>query len=174
MRAALEAGELTLYAQPAIDLETGEVAHREVLPDARALGRRRARLRLPGRRRPGAEPCAEIDRWVVEQALAWLADGYQGSHLHVNLSGETVNDGRSLTGFVETLRGRPSAVPAWGWRSARRRSGATTSPRPRQSASARRRLLACPGRFTGRAGSFEYLQRLPLDQVKIDGAVTRG
>jgi diguanylate cyclase (GGDEF)-like protein/PAS domain S-box-containing protein len=175
VRAALEAGELTLYAQPAIDLETGEVAHRELL----------VRMREPSgavvpasdflaaaAQEPGL--CAEIDRWVVEQALAWLADGYQGSHLHVNLSGETVNDGRSLTGFVETLRGAAERSPWLGLEigeAAIRRNNVAASAAVRQLAAAGCSLVL--DGFTGRAGSFEYLQRLPLDQVKIDGAVTR-
>jgi len=175
VREALRAGDLLLYAQPAIDLRSGEVAHREVLvrmsegsdsllPASDVLA---AAAQEPGL-------CAEIDRWVVEQALASLANGSRGTRLHINLSGETLNGGRALARFVGMLHGASGRTRWLGLEIAE-----AAIQRNVVAASAAARQLAATGcplvldGFTGTQVAFEQLQRLPLDQVKIDGPVTR-
>jgi EAL domain-containing protein (putative c-di-GMP-specific phosphodiesterase class I) len=175
VRAALRAGDLLLYAQPAIDLRSGEVAHREVLVRMRGS----ADSVLPASdvlaaaaQEPGL--CAEIDRWVVDQALASLANGSRGTRLHINLSGETLNDGRALARFVRVLHGAAERTRWLGLE-----IGEAAIQRNVVAASAAARQLAATGcplvldGFTGTQGAFEQLQRLPLDQVKIGGPVTR-
>ena len=175
MRAALRAGDLLLYAQPAVDLRSGEVAHREVLVRMRGSADSvvpASDVLAAAAQEPGL--CAEIDRWVVDQALASLANGSRGTRLHINLSGETLNDGRALARFVRVLHGAPERTRWLGLE-----IGEAAIQRNVVAASAAARQLAATGcplvldGFTGTQGAFEQLQRLPLDQVKIDGPVTR-
>jgi len=175
VRAALHAGDLILYAQPAIDLQSGQIAHREVLVRMREGAGSvipASEFLAAAAQEPGL--CAEIDRWVVERALASLGNGLRGTRLHVNLSGETLNDGPSLSRFVRALRGAPEHSHWLGLEieeAAIRRNAVAASAAVRQLAA-----TGCPlvlDGFTGTAGSFEHLQRLPLDQVKLDGLLTR-
>jgi EAL domain-containing protein (putative c-di-GMP-specific phosphodiesterase class I) len=175
VRTALDAGELLLYAQPVFHLRSGEVAHREVLVQMRGGSgevRPAAEFLAAAAQVPGL--CADIDRWVVEQALVTAADGAGRSRLHVNLAGETVNDAGHLERFISILAGLRGHAAGIGLE-----IGEATVDRNPVAASAGVRQLAGTGcavildGFTGGFGSFEYLQRLPLDQVKIDGAVTR-
>jgi len=175
VRTALDAGELLLYAQPVFHLRSGEVAHREVLVQMRGGSgevRPAAEFLAAAAQVPGL--CADIDRWVVEQALVTAADGAGRTRLHVNLAGETVNDAGHLERFISILAGLRGHAAGIGLE-----IGEATVDRNPVAASAGVRQLAGTGcavildGFTGGFGSFEYLQRLPLDQVKIDGAVTR-
>lgn len=175
VRAVLRAGDLLLYAQPAIDLRSGEVAHREVLVRMRGSAdsvRPASEVLAAAAEEPGL--CAEIDRWVVDQALASLANGSRGTRLHINLSGETLNDGRALARFVDVLHDAPGRTRWLGLeieQAAIQRNVVAASAAARQLAA-----TGCPlvlDGFTGTQGAFEQLQRLPLDQVKIDGPVTR-
>ena len=175
VRAALRAGDLLLYAQPAVDLRSGEVAHREVLVRMRGSADSvvpASDVLAAAAQEPGL--CAELDRWVVDQALASLANGSRGTRLHINLSGETLNDGRALARFVRVLHGAAERTRWLGLE-----IGEAAIQRNVVAASAAARQLAATGcplvldGFTGTQGAFEQLQRLPLDQVKIDGPVTR-
>jgi EAL domain-containing protein (putative c-di-GMP-specific phosphodiesterase class I) len=118
--------------------------------------------------------CAEIDRWVVNRALGMLANGLAGSRLQVNLSGETLSDRRSLDELVDLLLGARAATAPLALEIS---EGAIE--RDFDSASAALEMLAATGcplvldSFSAGFGSFEYLQRLPLDQVKFDGDVVR-
>ena len=175
VRAALEADELVLYAQPVVDLRSGATQHREVLVRMRegsGAVRPAADFLAAAAQEPGL--CAEIDRWVLRRAIATLGNGSAGTRLHINLSGETLTDEAALTRFLDDLTDAPEQRAWLGLEigeSAIRGSAVAVS-------AAIRRLAAtgCPlvlDGFTGGIGSFEYLQRLPLDQVKIEGVVTR-
>jgi EAL domain-containing protein (putative c-di-GMP-specific phosphodiesterase class I) len=176
VRAALEADELLLYAQPAVDLRSGETQHREVLVRMReALGAVRPATDFLVAAAQERGLCAEIDRWVLRRAIAALGNGSAGIRLHLNLSGETLTDELALTRFLDDLTEAPDQRAWLGLEigeSAIRGSTVAVS-------AAIRRLAAtgCPlvlDGFTGGVGSFEYLQRLPLDQVKLEGVITRG
>jgi EAL domain-containing protein (putative c-di-GMP-specific phosphodiesterase class I) len=92
----------------------------------------------------------------------------------MNLSGETINDGDLLARFVAILADSPEQSASLGLE-----IGEAAIQKNAVGASAAKRQLSGTGcslildGFTGQSGSFEYLQRLPLDQVKIDGLVTR-
>jgi EAL domain-containing protein (putative c-di-GMP-specific phosphodiesterase class I) len=175
VRQALDDGRLLIYGQPAISLQTGDIAHRELLVRMRDESGEvltASEFLAAAAQEPGL--CADIDRWVVDRALAMLVNGSRRARLQVNLSGETLAD--------DDARGRLAATIA--------ASEATTGGlalevgegsirRNVEDATRAVEALAATGcpvvldGFTAGFGSFEYLQQLPLDQVKIDGAVTK-
>ena len=175
VRAAIADGRLLLYAQPVVDLRSGEVAHRELLVRMReASGDVLTASDFLAAAAQERGLCAEIDRWVVGRALAMLADGARESRLHVNLSGETLTDERALEELGSDLTNAREQTAWLGLE-----IGEASIQRDLEWASAALHELAATGcplildGFTGAAGSFLYLQRLPLDQVKIDGMITR-
>jgi EAL domain-containing protein (putative c-di-GMP-specific phosphodiesterase class I) len=117
--------------------------------------------------------CADIDRWVVGRAISMLENGYRGTRLQVNLSGETLADGKARERLAATLERFPAhegLALEVGEGSIRRDVEAATKAVETLAAT------GCPvvlDGFTAAFGSFEYLQQLPLDQVKIDGSLTR-
>ncbi len=175
VRAALDAEELVLYAQPAVDLRSGETQHREVLVrmrDASGTVRHAADFLAAAAQEPGL--CAAIDRWVLGRAIAALGNGAAGTRLHLNLSGETLKDELALSRFLDDLNEAPEQRAWLGLEIGEAAIRGSAVP----VSAAIRRLAAtgCPlvlDGFTGELGSFEYLQRLPLDQVKIEGVVIR-
>ena len=175
VRAALEGGDLLLYAQPAIDLRTGAVAHREVLVrmrDASGAVLAASDFLAAAAQQPGL--CAGIDRWVLGRTIAALRNGSHGTRLHINLSGETLADEGALERLTGDLTGVPDTAASLGLEigegSIRRDVEWATAAIHRLSAT------GCPlilDGFSAAFGSFEYLQNLPLDQVKIEGVVTK-
>ena len=173
VRAALDGGDLLIYAQPAVDLRGGGLAHRELLVRMRDEAGdvlAASEFLTAAAEEPGL--CAEIDRWVVARALGMLANGSAGARLQVNLSDETLTDRRSLDELVDLLHDAPGASASLALEIS---EGAVE--RDVESASAALDTLASTGcplvldSFSAGFGSFEYLQRLPLDQIKFDGAV---
>ncbi len=175
VRAALEDGDLLLYAQPAINLRNGEVAHREVLVRMRdASGSVLAASDFLAAAAQQSGLCSQIDRWVLGRTIAALRNGSRGTRLHVNLSGETLADEQALETLVGDLAGVPDTAASLGLEigegSIRRDVEWATAALHRLSGT------GCPlilDGFSAAFGSFEYLQNLPLDQVKIEGVVTR-
>lgn len=174
VRLALEAGELLLYAQPVVDLRSGRIAHHELLLRMRdeATGQVLTASDFLGAAAQAKGLCSAIDRWVVDETLAMLANGSRGSRFQVNLSGETVGDESSLTALADRVGSARLEPGALGFEigegsvrrdldqalDAIRRLGATGCP------------LVLDG-FSASFGSFSYLQKLPVDQIKIDGTV---
>ena len=174
VRAALAAERLVLYAQPALDLRTGTIAHRELL----------VRMRdengtvLPATDFLGAAAqqhglCAEIDRWVVRGARRVLAANGTPGRLQVNLSGETLTSEAAMEALVQEVAGvEPGRIAFEIGESLVRRDIERTLEALRHLGSATGCPLVLDG-FSAAFGSFEYLQRLPVDQIKIDGSVVR-
>ena len=181
LRHALEHGQFTLLAQPILDLRTGDVTRHELL--LRLVGDD-GRLIAPGTFLPSAERHGvvhAIDRWVVDRAVevveAWGAAG--GDHarhvLHVNLSGSTIGDVRTVDRLVERISSAdldPSRLLF----------ELTETAAVADLDAARRsveRLTACGCGFglddVGSGfGSLSYLKRFPFDLVKIDGEHVSG
>lgn len=89
IRRALDEDGLVLYSQPIVDLSTGKTVQNELL--LRMAGED-GTIHLPGEFLPIAERyglIAEIDRWVVGQAVQ-LAAG--GTPTEFNLSGHSLDD----------------------------------------------------------------------------------
>jgi PAS domain S-box-containing protein len=173
VRTALEEGRMVVYAQPIVDLESGERVSNELL----------TRMRNDGRREELLTPCdfllaaerfeliQEIDVWMVRQALALPLTIAP----HVNLSAVTLSDAAARAEIVELLAAAPAAArgivfeiteTASVVRLAAAREFATTV-----------RGLGCRialDDFGVGFGSFTYLRSLPLTYIKIDISFVRG
>lgn len=175
VRAAIAADELLLYGQPVIDLRTGGVAHRELLvrmrgPDGRVL----SASEFLGAAAAEDGLFEEVDRWVVSKAAALEAAGDDVGRLQVNLSGETLADRRFLDELLAIAAGtvRDPGSLAFEIGEGTLRRDLDAAERALERIAAAGFPLVLDG-FSAAFGSFEYLQRLPLDQVKIDGALVQ-
>lgn len=173
--AALEADELLIYGQPVIDLRSGRVAHHELLVRMRdESGKVLAASDFLGEVAQTKGVCAAIDTWVVDHALALLANGMRGARFQVNLSGETLRDREGLERLVSKIAASGIEEECLGFE-----IGEGSIERDVEGTSATLDRLAeagCPlvlDGFSAGFGSFEYLQRLPVRQIKIDGVVVR-
>jgi diguanylate cyclase (GGDEF)-like protein len=173
LREALEQDSFELYAQPILDLSTGETSHHEVLlrlpgDDGEALS---PGAFLPSAERLGIAPA--IDRWVVTRAIRELASwGGEGANhsLEINLSGTSIGD-PELPVLIA------SEIAAAGIDPGRLIFEVTETATIANMDEAKRftsAVTALGCRFalddfgTG-FGSFYYLKHLPVDYLKIDG-----
>jgi len=175
VQAALDSDELLIYGQPVIDLRSGRVAHHELLVRMRdESGKVLAASDFLGAAAQSEGMCAAIDAWVVEHALAMLSSGSRGARFQVNLSGETLLDEQGLDYLVSMVTQADVDEDCLGFE-----IGEGSIQRDVERTSATLDRLAetgCPlvlDGFSAGFGSFEYLQRLPVRQIKIDGAVVR-
>jgi EAL domain-containing protein (putative c-di-GMP-specific phosphodiesterase class I) len=163
---ALTQERLLLYAQPIVDLNTLEIAQRELLlrvrePDGNVVG--------PGSYLPIAEQCGligDIDRWVIQRG-AELAAG--GTPVQVNVSARSISD-RTILNHIESRIEQTGADPKL------LVFEITETALVRDEAAARafaERLhslgckLALDDFGTG-YGAFTFLKQLPIDYLKID------
>lgn len=165
IRAALDEDRLVLYAQPMVDLQSGEVTHRELLvrmlsDDGDAIP--------PGRFLPTAERLGlmtEIDRWVVREGLR-LATG--GERVSINLSAASIGDEQVLNAVWQAVEG--GMPPANVIFELTETAAVNDIDGARRFAAALTRLgcdVALDDFGTG-FGSFSYLKHLPTRWVKID------
>ena len=175
VRAALAADDLLIYGQPVIDLRSGRIAHHELLVRMRdEAGNVLTASDFLGAAAQTQGMCKAIDDWVVNRALSMLTNGSRGARFQVNLSGETLADEQGLRGLVERVAEAGVDEGALGFE-----IGEDSINFDVERATAALERLAearCPlvlDGFSAGFGSFEYLQRLPVRQVKIDGVVVR-
>jgi len=173
LREALDNDLLLLRYQPILRISTGQISHHEVL------------LRMQGENNKTISPdaflaaavrfglMAEIDNWVVENAIARLAEfrlEWPDLRFGINLSANAF-ESQNLTRLVHTNLKRFN-VPA----------NAivfeiTESLAVRHLAYVEREIVALRNLgcelalddFGTGYSSFSYLQRLPMDYIKIDG-----
>ncbi|MDO9490217.1 MAG: EAL domain-containing protein [Sphingomonadaceae bacterium] len=118
-----------------------------------------------------------IDRWVLEEALDRLGDriaALPGLSISVNLSGSSIGDARFLSYLLETIARSPIEPTALTFE-------LTETEVMRHAGAARRtidalRELGCRialDDFGVGLSNFDYLQRFPVDIVKIDGRFVR-
>jgi PAS domain S-box-containing protein len=171
IRAALVEDRFELFAQPIVDLASGETRHHELLLRMRDA---EGQLVAPDMFLPTAErygDIRDIDRWVVGRAMEYAA---QGMSVAINLSGTSLGD-PGLIEHIDAELERTGAPPQ------HLVFEITETALVHSSETAtllgdRLRERGC--RFalddfgTG-YGGFHYLKTLPLDILKIDREFVR-
>lgn len=166
IRDALDADRLVLYAQPIVDLVTGETVQNELL--LRMLGED-GELVAPGDFLPVAERyglISEIDRWVIREAVASAAGGTPSEF---NLSGRSIADPgtiRELATALEETGADPSllVVEVTETAFAGHADGGREFARQVRALGCR---LALDDFGTG-FSTLSYLKHVPADYLKID------
>lgn len=168
---ALAEDRFVLYAQPIVDLATGETVQHELL--LRMIGEN-CEVIAPGRFLPAAEEhgvITDIDRWVMRQAVGLAAKGHG---VELNLSALSVADRSLVDDFREELS-RTGADPALIVIELTETSLLADEQAALEFIE-RARALGCKlalDDFGTGYGGFSYLKRLPFDHLKIDREFVR-
>jgi diguanylate cyclase (GGDEF)-like protein/PAS domain S-box-containing protein len=177
IREALEEDRFTLYAQPIVELSSGEVRQHELL------------LRMLDEQGEVIPPAAfvgiaerfdlmqELDRWVVARAIRHMGEQRRlGRELvfEVNISGSSTGDPDLLTIIQRELR-ENDVDPVNLVLEVTETTAVSNIPRAQEFA---QRLAEMGCRFAlddfgAGFGSFYYLKHLPFDILKIDGEFVR-
>ena len=179
IREALEMQRFVLFAQPIAATRDLEAPSRQVEVLLRMQGPQ-GRLIPPSAFIPAAERyglMAEIDRWVIHETMAVLAtETFSGirTGVSINVSGVTLNDETSLD-FIRQVLGESSVAPE-------RISfeitetAAIRNIMKTQDFMQEMREWGCQfalDDFGSGLSSLNYLRRLPVDYLKIDGSFVR-
>jgi PAS domain S-box-containing protein len=166
IRDALDEDRFVLYAQPIVDLVTGETIQQELLLRMRDAD---GTIIAPGKFLPVAERyglISEIDRWVIRQAVAIAAGG---AATEFNLSGRSIADPNIIRELATAIRETgvdPSLLVVEVTETAF--VGQTEAGRVfAQSVKELGCRLALDDFGTG-FSSLSYLKHLPADCLKID------
>ncbi|MEY2515324.1 MAG: hypothetical protein QOJ89_2682 [bacterium] len=178
IRRALDEERFAIYAQPMLDLHSGDITNFELLlrmvaPDGKIIA--------PGAFLPVAERrgmIRTIDRWVIRQAVDLVAelrspDGDSHDlplHLHVNLSGRSLSDADFL-GYIRAELAR-SGIDASQLVFEITETAAIENVGDACSFLTSLSALGCGialDDFGAGFGSLHYLKNLPIDHLKIDG-----
>lgn len=177
IREALEEDRFTLYAQPIVELSSGEVRQHELL------------LRMLDEQGEVIPPAAfiaiaerfdlmqEIDRWVVARAIRHMGEQRRAGRelvFEVNISGSSTGDPDLLRIIERELR-ENDVDPANLVLEVTETTAVANIPRAQEFAS-RLADLGCRfalDDFGAGFGSFYYLKHLPFDILKIDGEFVR-
>ena len=175
LREALDYDHLRLYAQPILALAPpGGVALAEVLV---RLREEEARMLPPGDFLPAFEHykmMAELDRWVVRNALRKLGEGGKLRKLSVNVSAQTIEE-PGFAPFVAVQLRLASLEPASLVIEIDENDALDRRPAAERFAAELKGIgcqLLLDG-FARRSVSFEPLKALLVDYVKVDGMVIR-
>ena len=162
-----------LHFQPIVTIATGSIHHWEVLLRLRD---RRGKLVYPDRFIPVAEKTGQIqaiDHWVLAHAIQCLGRD-SCLRLGINLSGRAMDD-PTLLPDIERLLGEHRVEPTHLTFEVTETAAVSSLLRATELMKAVQRLgcsFALDDFGTGYA-SYAYLRRLPVDEVKIDGAFIR-
>lgn len=176
---AIEHERFTLHAQPILNLRTEQVTQHELLirmvDDHGDLIPPATFLYIAER----FGLIAEIDRWVIKQAVRLLdqsAGDPRPPVLEVNLSGLSLGDEQLLAQIESDLRAHPRVDPARLVFEVTETAAVADIQRARQFAE-RLSSLGCRfalDDFGAGFGSLYYLKHLPFDYLKIDGEFVAG
>jgi diguanylate cyclase (GGDEF)-like protein len=162
-----------LHFQPIVTLATGSIHHWEALLRLRDL---QGKLIYPDRFIPVAEKTGQIqaiDHWVLAHAIQCL--GREPSlRLGINLSGRAMDD-PALPLEIERLLGEHRVEPTRLILEVTETAAVSSLVKATELMKAVQRLgcgFVLDDFGTGYA-SYAYLRRLPVDEVKIDGAFIR-
>jgi PAS domain S-box-containing protein len=167
IRGAIQDDLLLVYAQPIMDLQTGETVQQELF--VRMVGREPGEVILPGEFLPQAERLGVInliDRWMVAQAMRLLA---QGQRVEVNLSALSMSD-PTLCADIATEVEQVGA-PAHNLIFEITETAAMENLETAREFSERLARIGCRlalDDFGTGYGSFTYLRSLPAQFLKID------
>jgi PAS domain S-box-containing protein len=165
IRDALDEDRMTLYSQPIVPLSGGEPSQELLL---RMVGRN-GEIILPGSFLPVAEEyglIAEIDRWVVVQAIRLAATGQR---VEVNLSAATIGQ-LDLLALIERELREAATDPAnivFEITETALMQNTEAGEVLARGLSAIGCQLALDDFGTG-FGSFTYLKKLPITYLKVD------
>ena len=171
---ALRQDRLQLYLQPILALQTGLVAHHEVL--LRVLGPS-GQILAPAPLIAAAESSGlirEIDQWVLRHAIALIA-AHPGLRLAVNLSARSLDTSdlpAQLSSLLQTYHVPPQQLTLEITETA-----ALNQLADAEGLLAGIRELGCKialDDFGVGFSTFQYLKHLPVDFVKIDGSFISG
>jgi diguanylate cyclase (GGDEF)-like protein/PAS domain S-box-containing protein len=182
IRRALDEERLAIYAQPMLDLHSGDITNFELLlrmvaPDGEIIA--------PGAFLPVAERrgmVRTIDRWVIRQAVNLVAElrsregdgNHLPLHLHVNLSGRSLSDADFLRYIrAELVR---SGIDASQLVFEITETAAIENVGDACSFLTSLSALGCGialDDFGAGFGSLHYLKNLPIDHLKVDGQFIR-
>ncbi len=166
IRDALDEDRFVLYAQPIVDLITGQTVQHELLLRMRSDN---GEIIAPGEFLPAAERyglISEIDRWVIRQAVQIASEGVP---TEFNLSGRSIGDPdivRELATAIEESGVDPSLLVVEVTETAfvgQTEAGRAFAERVRELGC----RLALDDFGTG-FSSLSYLKHLPADHLKID------
>jgi diguanylate cyclase (GGDEF)-like protein len=170
IRGALDNGRLILYAQPMIDLESGEISHKELL--IRMVGDE-GEVIPPSAFLPTAERVGlitEIDRWVTKEGLRLAM---AGEKISINLAGPSIGDPEVME-MVRTAIAK-GLDPAHLIFEITETAAMTNMKAARDFVSSLNEFgcgVALDDFGTG-FGSFTYLKHLPTTHLKIDTEFVR-
>lgn len=170
---ALSQNRFELHVQPIIEIATGRLRHMEVLLRMRDA---RGAMFYPDRFIPVAERTGQIqaiDRWVIDNALTAM-ELQTDLRLSINLSASAMDDPLLLTDLrklLERHRIAPERISFEVTETAAINSllNATRLMRGMQEIGCRFAL----DDFGSGYASYAYLRKLPVDEIKIDGAFVR-
>lgn len=179
LREALDGDDLVLWAQPVVRLEAdpraaASIVMAEVLVRLREEG---SRLLPPGDFLPAFEHygmMAELDRWVLRQALRRLGAGGGVKRLSVNVSSQTLEEPGFAVFVVAQLR-LASLAPA-ALVIEIHENDALDRPGAAGRFAAEMKGIGCGlllDSFARRSVSFAPLRALRADYVKVDGTLVR-
>ncbi len=166
IRDALDEDRFVLYAQPIVDLMTGQTVQHELLLRMRTED---GEIIAPGEFLPAAERyglISEIDRWVIRRAVEIASEGVP---TEFNLSGRSIGDPdilRELATAIEESGVDPSLLVVEVTETAlvgQTEAGRAFAERVRELGC----RLALDDFGTG-FSSLSYLKHLPADHLKID------
>jgi EAL domain-containing protein (putative c-di-GMP-specific phosphodiesterase class I)/CHASE1-domain containing sensor protein len=177
IRAALDEGRLTLYAQPVVETATRRTTQHELL--VRMIDTDGS-LVSPAQFLPIAERFGlirEIDRWVVTETIAILRRQREDGHsptVEINLSGHSLGD-TGLAAYIGAQLHKAQIDPGQLVFEVTETTAIGNIAAARDFAQ-QLAQLGCRfalDDFGAGFGSFYYLKHLPFDYIKIDGEFVR-
>ena len=177
---ALEKDQFTLYFQPIIPC-ANKSRHYTYLEILVRLIDDDGTVIAPGAFLPAAEKynmVSSIDRWVIENSMAWLAETEKSDGrpitISINLSGQTIASPDMLKFIIDKMEetGAPAEQIIFEVTETAAIANITSAT------SFMLTLRGCGFRFSlddfgSGLSSFTYLKKLPVDFLKIDGAFVR-